>query len=342
MEASDTITIFIISTGDGKMKGTPFDAEINALYRQSIKDMKGRRMPIVTVLQARAGKVLHYTENALPWPVVMPEPLLTLNTPRTFPPVSAPKKSPATNPPVVKAPVITPPPVPPTIPAAQIPNSTPAPVTPAPTVVATAPAPPPPLEIAPNQSATTLELGNPARHDTNAPAALRDGPAQKNLGNVSLEISDATTHKTNSAPAPASNPEPPPITPHTTPPIATESATVKSAPPPISPAPTTTAPQPPAKVVTAPANPVPATAPKPVVAAPANPSPPPTAPAVTPPIPPTLATASPEVAPRPKSLLVAGIALGVIALVLIYLIVRRSRDTSGPSLITRSMGNRKQ
>ncbi len=68
IKASDTITIFILSTGDGQMRGTPFDAEINSLYLQNIHDMQGRRLPIVTILQARSGKILHYTLNALPWP----------------------------------------------------------------------------------------------------------------------------------------------------------------------------------------------------------------------------------------------------------------------------------
>ncbi len=49
-----------------------------------------------------------------------------------------------------------------------------------------------------------------------------------------------------------------------------------------------------------------------------------------------------EDAARPRILLIAGVALVAIALVLIILIIRRARDTSGPSLITRSMGNRKK
>ncbi len=37
------------------MRGTPFDAEINSLYQQNIQDMQSRRLPIVTILQARSA-----------------------------------------------------------------------------------------------------------------------------------------------------------------------------------------------------------------------------------------------------------------------------------------------
>ncbi len=70
---SDIITVFLVSNGEGKMRGTPFDTEINAAYKESLKEMKKDRMPIVTVLQAKNGKIIRYTVNALPWPVVVPE-----------------------------------------------------------------------------------------------------------------------------------------------------------------------------------------------------------------------------------------------------------------------------
>jgi len=43
---SDIITIFIISNGNGRMQGTPFDEEINGLYVESIKEMKKDRQVI--------------------------------------------------------------------------------------------------------------------------------------------------------------------------------------------------------------------------------------------------------------------------------------------------------
>jgi hypothetical protein len=67
------LTIFIMSDGKSPMKGTRFDQEINLQYLQCAKDMGRNPMPVVTVLEAKAGKVIAYTVNALPWPIVVPE-----------------------------------------------------------------------------------------------------------------------------------------------------------------------------------------------------------------------------------------------------------------------------
>jgi hypothetical protein len=73
VKRSDIITVFVISTGEYRMQGTPFDAEINAQYLQLQKDNKGSHMPVVTVLQGKGGKLFRFTANMLPWPVVIPE-----------------------------------------------------------------------------------------------------------------------------------------------------------------------------------------------------------------------------------------------------------------------------
>src|SRR5207249_430723 len=82
-------------------RGTPFDDEINAAYQRTLKDMKKDRMPIVTVLQAKDGKLLTYTVNALPWAVVIPE----LPIPIKAPKVVAASSTPA---PVAETPVVVP------------------------------------------------------------------------------------------------------------------------------------------------------------------------------------------------------------------------------------------
>lgn len=123
---SDIITVVIISNGDGKMKGSPFDDEINALYRENVKEMKRNRMPVITVLQAKGGKILKYTVNAMPWPVIIPELPIVLKTETVPPPAPVA---------VPQAAAIPAPPKPaPIVPA---PAPQPAPVT------ASAPAPPP-------------------------------------------------------------------------------------------------------------------------------------------------------------------------------------------------------
>ena len=87
---SDIITVFIISNGQSPMRGTSFDQQINALYAESIKEMKRGRKPIVTVLQAKRGKIIRYTVNALPWPVVIPEVPIAIKTAEIAANVAAP------------------------------------------------------------------------------------------------------------------------------------------------------------------------------------------------------------------------------------------------------------
>lgn len=78
---SDIITVFIISNGEGRMQGTPFDNDINALYDRIQSDNKHSHMPVVTVLQGKGGRLIRYTANVLPWPVVIPEVPIAIKMP---------------------------------------------------------------------------------------------------------------------------------------------------------------------------------------------------------------------------------------------------------------------
>ncbi|HEX4645482.1 MAG TPA: hypothetical protein VH598_07715 [Verrucomicrobiae bacterium] len=73
IKISDIITVLIFSTGAEPMRGTPFDKEINTAFQQHLAEAQKDRTPMVTVLQAQRGKIINYTVNALPWPVVVPE-----------------------------------------------------------------------------------------------------------------------------------------------------------------------------------------------------------------------------------------------------------------------------
>lgn len=73
IKMSDVITVVLISDGQGTMRGTPFDADINAAYKRCLKETKHTHMPIVTVLLAKAGKITKYSVTSLPWPVLFPE-----------------------------------------------------------------------------------------------------------------------------------------------------------------------------------------------------------------------------------------------------------------------------
>src|ERR1035437_629860 len=69
---SQLLTVVLVSSGDEKMGGTPFDAQINE-FRQKWHDQQQKaRMPFVTVLRAKAGQLADYTINTPPWPTQMP------------------------------------------------------------------------------------------------------------------------------------------------------------------------------------------------------------------------------------------------------------------------------
>ena len=72
IEASEFITVILISSGDFKMRGTPFDDRINAAYEQFREQQQKARMPFVTVLRARHGQVVDYIVNTPPWPLQVP------------------------------------------------------------------------------------------------------------------------------------------------------------------------------------------------------------------------------------------------------------------------------
>ena len=69
---SKLLTVILISSGDWKIRGTPFDDRINGSYQQWRDQQQKARMPFVTVLRARNGQVGDYAVNTPPWPLQVP------------------------------------------------------------------------------------------------------------------------------------------------------------------------------------------------------------------------------------------------------------------------------
>jgi len=69
---SEFITVILITSGDDKIQGTPFDGGINEFYQRSRDQQKKKRMPFVTVLRAKNGHLAEYVVNTPPWPLRMP------------------------------------------------------------------------------------------------------------------------------------------------------------------------------------------------------------------------------------------------------------------------------
>ncbi|MGD0262200.1 MAG: hypothetical protein ABSD29_20735 [Verrucomicrobiota bacterium] len=72
IKGSALITVILISSGDEKMRGTPFDDRINEFYQKWHDQQQKARLPFVTVLRAKAGQLADYTLNTPPWPTQMP------------------------------------------------------------------------------------------------------------------------------------------------------------------------------------------------------------------------------------------------------------------------------
>jgi hypothetical protein len=89
---SERLTMLIFCDGDGQMKGTPFDANLNAIFEKNRREMKKERQPFVIVLRSQFGQFTGYTANpgngAIGFPPFppMPKPPAPTNAPAKIPP----------------------------------------------------------------------------------------------------------------------------------------------------------------------------------------------------------------------------------------------------------------
>ena len=350
IKRSGIITVFIISDGDGKMQGTPFDQEINDLYAKSIKEMKKKRMPIVTVLQGNGGKVEKFTVNALPWPVIIPEVPIPIKaeTASQKPAFAAPPKVTNAAPPAPKpaaaAAVTAPPPAPPPQPKAIAPAQMPAPASvPTAAPVATKPPEQPPVTasaVAPNPNSparnVAAEMFTASAVPTISPAPRANPP--NNAGSGS-QMANQTAPETSMA---VEKNEVVSTPPPATVPVASQRDNIKSAEdipaekvvekPVVSPQMTRTPAQ---TIQTEQAVLAPQTAPSETALA-----------ATAPPAKSITARFMALISfmgdGRQKTLLIGGVSLLVVALGLILLLVRRSRAPSRVSLISEILNHRRE
>jgi hypothetical protein len=103
---SERLTVIWITTGSEPIRGTPFDADINACFDVNADAQKNRRMPFVIVLRSQQGAWCGVTLNLAPWPVLLPSfpPWTPQPKPAAAQPVSKPALKPAEARPAEKAP----------------------------------------------------------------------------------------------------------------------------------------------------------------------------------------------------------------------------------------------
>jgi hypothetical protein len=69
---SRLLTVVLISSGDEKMRGTSFDAQINEFCQKWHDQQQKARLPFVIVLRAMAGQLTDCSLNTPPFPPLMP------------------------------------------------------------------------------------------------------------------------------------------------------------------------------------------------------------------------------------------------------------------------------
>jgi hypothetical protein len=104
---SELITVILITAGDAKMRGTPFDDLINDDYARWHNEQQNGQVPLVTVLRARNGKMIRCSVRPASGPVEFP-PLPPPEAPvvRTEPPAPVPAPAPQEVPPPMAPPLI--------------------------------------------------------------------------------------------------------------------------------------------------------------------------------------------------------------------------------------------
>ena len=95
VRSSERLTVLIFCDGEGEIKGTPFDKEINTIFKQNERALKSANQVFILVLRSQFGQYTGYTVNSSAVGVNLPE----------FPPLPAPPQSappPKTNPPPIQ------------------------------------------------------------------------------------------------------------------------------------------------------------------------------------------------------------------------------------------------
>jgi hypothetical protein len=96
---SPFLTVILITTGEDRMRGTPFDDAMNQAYNQWRDQQQKSRMPVVTVLRAFQGKFAGWTVTPAPWPPELPPmpAMPEVAKEKSVTPIQEPPKPPPTN-----------------------------------------------------------------------------------------------------------------------------------------------------------------------------------------------------------------------------------------------------
>lgn len=322
---SDKFTVVLISDGEDKITGTPFDQEINEAYKLNFAEQRKLRIPFVTTLRARKGEFIGWRVNTPPWPVEFPPfpvKVQTVEAQTVESPV--PKEEPK---PIVPSLIVSG--KPPELATPSPTNAAPAET--AKTETTPAPTPTPPTKaLKPEPVLTVLPASEPkpVAKSPEPSAAEPVKPAELPVATIITNtpppaaVIPGETVKSETIPQPQTEPPPPPTVPPAVLPDKPKVVATPEIPP-----------KPPEPVIVAKVETIPndgSSAPATATESSAMQTPDPL------PVQTALATPSDTVFSR-TTVLIAGVVFLLIALGLIYVFMRRSRSTTRTSLITRSM-----
>jgi hypothetical protein len=72
LKDSQFITVILISSGEDKLQGTPYDAQINDAWGKWRAPQQQARMPLVTILRASHGQIRGWSVTPAPWDPDLP------------------------------------------------------------------------------------------------------------------------------------------------------------------------------------------------------------------------------------------------------------------------------
>jgi len=346
VQQTPALTAFILTDGEDSVRGTPFDAELNAALRRRRRELRQAKQPFLMALESRQGQLAAWAVNAPGEPLNLP-PLEPAPPPARPQPVVAaaqpgppqPAEAKPSSPPSQPLPEASPPPAPKPVTVFEPPPApapAPAPAQPAREAESAPPAPAQPAQpVAPaeeNRQAPAKE-SEASREEARQPVAAPPEPAP--VTRASPPLPDAKKEGTGGTPDPISvSPpaEPPPAPP--TPARAEEVVSAKPEPPRPSPQPAVAPTPGEAKKVEPEVHPLSTQKQTAAIAQPAKPPAPKTPPRQT-----ALITPEPS---SPQRWLQLGVGTGLLGLGswLCYWFVRRRRPVRPASLISRSLERR--
>jgi hypothetical protein len=72
VESSQSLLVILVTDGQTPVTNTPFDRDINTIFQRYHRELRGNRIPFVTLLAVRDGEMISYSVNSTAGPITLP------------------------------------------------------------------------------------------------------------------------------------------------------------------------------------------------------------------------------------------------------------------------------